>query len=89
MYEKCNPGQRAGLMLGNRLRYAKCLLGNAVAGNRFDVNTFTQDEMDLIKEISENAIARAQKTYNTEAIIIADAKARNRPETESRQYSGK
>lgn len=86
-YDHLPKSQAITLEYGSRIRAARALKGMT----RCHLDTFTQDEQDLVATICEDAEKRAKATYD-EARRSQDTKQAatdSRAQTEPRQYTGK
>lgn len=64
MYDNQTPHQKANLIYGGRLRYARALVAQAQSAEKMYPGMFTQSEINQIAEISENAAQRAKEVYD-------------------------
>lgn len=71
-YGHCKPQVACSLRYGTRLRYAKAFASLAASAENILPGTFLPHELELIKEIETNVIARAKTSHETEKALLAD-----------------
>jgi hypothetical protein len=62
-YSHLDASRQVNLRYGSKIRYARCLLGNATSAEKMNPGTFTEEELATIKRIETDVIARAEKEY--------------------------